>query len=651
MITSTQLGVIPFVGNTDASRVQMAAKQISQSLTHPNCNIPYVISEKYHHLSNNSYLGIKKARDDGIVIFNGGDIIIYKYNCDKIPCVNHIPSIKSTHGNFASSLRFSLNENTHFKKNDVIWEYDCFFNGIPSYGYNVMSAYMTFFGFGFEDSLVISESFANKAQVQYIEKVFLPIYETTSLKPIYKNIEGSMIYFPGKGKPIIDNILCCYKNTNEVPNISKESIDEINAIVSKMNMSDLNNSYLNISNTGKSERVKLDGSILNGFKIHKLKETINMVDVDLKNFLEKMNQFYENNYILDNYSKLSNAFGDKCANYLTTRFFRFKDRETNRKDLQLHKLAYLIEFEIVKKDRSYIGDKFSNRYGGKGVVSLILPDDLRPVTLKDKIPIDYIYNPFGVYGRMNIGQILEAVCSKSVFYTDNIIKNKENNKEGIINSLINLNENTIKYLNDSNYYESVKNHINELTTDSKKYKNFIKDVQKTNLYIEALDFPEIDIKQLVRNSIPTNEKILIKKQTIEYMKKRLKLNIPFDSEDTVIDNIFCAPIYITKLYKIAKEMLNSRDFGGIKSISGQPLKGRAKGGGSQIGQMEMEGIIGHGCWQVLKEFQTVKSDWNQGKHKFLNDIIYTGNYDLPDEHNICGQTKKVIDTLIKAYND
>ena len=53
-ITSINLSSLAFLGSCDSTRAQMAAKQMSQSLTHLNSEIPYVISSDYYHLVENS---------------------------------------------------------------------------------------------------------------------------------------------------------------------------------------------------------------------------------------------------------------------------------------------------------------------------------------------------------------------------------------------------------------------------------------------------------------------------------------------------------------------------------------------------------------------------------------------------------------------
>lgn len=58
-----------------------------------------------------------------------------------------------------------------------------------------------------------------------------------------------------------------------------------------------------------------------------------------------------------------------------------------------------------------VGDKISNRHGGKGICVAIIEDDKMPKT-KDGQHIEVAFNPTSVPGRMNLGQILETAASK-----------------------------------------------------------------------------------------------------------------------------------------------------------------------------------------------------------------------------------------------
>lgn len=67
----------------------------------------------------------------------------------------------------------------------------------------------------------------------------------------------------------------------------------------------------------------------------------------------------------------------------------------------------LIKIFIAKKRKIIVGDKLAGRHGNKGVISKIVPEEDLPY-LEDGTPIDVILSPLSVPSRMNLGQILEA---------------------------------------------------------------------------------------------------------------------------------------------------------------------------------------------------------------------------------------------------
>lgn len=58
-----------------------------------------------------------------------------------------------------------------------------------------------------------------------------------------------------------------------------------------------------------------------------------------------------------------------------------------------------------------VGDKLSGRYGDKGVIAGIIPDDQMPVGADGK-PFEVLLNPLGITSRTNPAQILEAALGK-----------------------------------------------------------------------------------------------------------------------------------------------------------------------------------------------------------------------------------------------
>ncbi len=89
---------------------------------------------------------------------------------------------------------------------------------------------------------------------------------------------------------------------------------------------------------------------------------------------------------------------------------------TQEKDAALEKLEAgeelkpgvlkLVKVYVASRRSISIGDKMAGRYGNKGVVAQILPEEDMPY-LPDGTPVDIVLNPLGVPSRMNVGQILE----------------------------------------------------------------------------------------------------------------------------------------------------------------------------------------------------------------------------------------------------
>ena len=67
----------------------------------------------------------------------------------------------------------------------------------------------------------------------------------------------------------------------------------------------------------------------------------------------------------------------------------------------------LVKVYIAQKRKLSVGDKMSGRYGNKGVVSIVMPEQDMPFMANGK-PLDIILNPLGVPARMNLGQVLEV---------------------------------------------------------------------------------------------------------------------------------------------------------------------------------------------------------------------------------------------------
>jgi DNA-directed RNA polymerase beta subunit len=648
-IVSSNLAGQPFDGSCDSTRMQMAAKQITQALTHTNCEIPYVTSTDYRDITNNSPLGICIAKDDGNVIYKNNDIIVIHYTgLNKIE-IKEIPLIKKSIGIFSSSLRFCLPSNTPFMKGDIIYEYDCFRTGVPSFGYNAYTAMMPFFGYNHEDGIVISESFANKAKHRYIDRVIIPVFEHSIFQPIYKNDVESFKYFPAIGQQITNNIFAMKIEPKISDYHSMSDIKQKMTIMLKsMNLSDMIGFDHGSSNFSTEPiETKINSGIIQGYRIHKLKDDVRLIDDNLQNVLENMHILYFKKYAMNAFFDLNNTFSDEYCKFIMAKYFVFSNRQdnitTNRNDIL--NAVYIIECDIYKEENTKVGDKICNRYAGKGVVGHILPDELRPISTITNKPIDVMFNSFGVPSRMNISVMPEALISKNMMICDNYIRT---NPDKITDTLKWIKLNIIDNFNDIEYSSDVERLINNMDNDTSIRKTVIDSIFASNLFVEAPPFKHINIEKIKNNSVQLNEPVFQSRKFLQYMRQCLRIELPFPAIDKTVDGIMCAPIYTVKLNKISEKIIASRNVGPYKSITKQPVKGRALKGGVRVGQMEAEAILSSGCPKALHELYTVKSDYTAGKENLLEQLIEKGYYEMPTDITMEVGTKKVVTTLLKA---
>jgi DNA-directed RNA polymerase II subunit RPB2 len=74
-------------------------------------------------------------------------------------------------------------------------------------------------------------------------------------------------------------------------------------------------------------------------------------------------------------------------------------------------------------------------------------------------------------------------------------------------------------------------------------------------------------------------------------------------------NVFVGPTYYQRLKQMSEDKINHRGGqGGRDKVTGQPIGGRARGGGLRIGEMENNSIIAHGVMGFAAESMGERSD-------------------------------------------
>ncbi|MGM0587683.1 MAG: DNA-directed RNA polymerase subunit beta [Bacteroidota bacterium] len=209
---------------------------------------------------------------------------------------------------------------------------------------------------------------------------------------------------------------------------------------------------------------------------------------------------------------------------------------------------------VAKKRKLQVGDKMAGRHGNKGVVAKVVPVEDMPF-MKDGTPVDIVLNPLGVPSRMNLGQIYETILGWAA------------KKLGVTFA---------SPIFDGATYDQVQEQLNNagLPDDGRVY-----------LY-DGRSGERFD-----------------QKTTVGYM-------------------------YVLKLNHLIQDKMHARSIGPYSLITQQPLGGKAQFGGQRLGEMEVWALYAYGASNILKEMLTVKSDDVKGRSKVYEAIVKGEN--LPD---------------------
>jgi len=541
----------------------MAAKQLTQAITHPDCEIPMTIGSNYRHLTYNCNHFRLTAQDNGEVIYKNNNIMVLiyynKHSTSKHETeVYDISPIQQCSSLYSTRLTYCVEEG-RFNKGDILYEYDSFKNGLPTYGYNLWTAYLPFFSYNHEDAIVISESAAERCKGTKTETVLIPIYTYSLFKHIYP--DSKYRFIPERGQKINDTTICvsCVaknSNTTDPADYLKQMcITDFSTMVNNEHQF----SYRPIPS-------RIQGAKIHDIRIH---QHVNKgpIDASLSNIIKRMYEDYQL-YCLDIYQELMDITSKEEAVKTIGKYY-INTKTLSKTHFDLSNLLYVLEVTVEKEYSVSIGDKLANRYANKGVVSKIIPDDLRPKTYITNHPIDCMVLPISVLSRMNFGQVPECIISKMVYKANLDIKQHPSKTEEVLDKLYKI---TKKMNNDQYAIEIDELKYNMIRTPGLR-QQFLDSVDKYGLYYEAPNFAYFDQNEVTKEieqqfNIPINEAIVMKKELLETIREDMQEpELPLPNTDTIIlKNIFTGPIYMLKLKQDSASRVTCRDFGTYKAM-------------------------------------------------------------------------------------
>ncbi len=294
----------------------------------------------------------------------------------------------------------------------------------------------------------------------------------------------------------------------------------------------------------------------------------------------------------------------------------------------------LVRVYVAKKRKIAEGDKLAGRHGNKGVISKIVPEEDMPF-LEDGTPVDIILNPLGVPSRMNIGQVMETHLGWAAHHGFYQLKRNAKSPDGnggVRSSELPADEQAVLI---KRYYDLADTSTAEGPVPiSTPVFDGATQIEVDEALIGWMLAQEDRLQQW-RKANPGLEPSLAVTMPVDLEnnpgtkvagKVRLyngRTGEPYDQSITV------GYMYMLKLHHLVDDKIHARSTGPYSLVTQQPLGGKAQFGGQRFGEMEVWALEAYGAAYTLQEMLTIKSDDTQGRVKAYEAIVKGENIARP----------------------
>jgi DNA-directed RNA polymerase subunit beta len=283
-------------------------------------------------------------------------------------------------------------------------------------------------------------------------------------------------------------------------------------------------------------------------------------------------------------------------------WFENKVEKLRRGDELSPGVLKMVKVFIAVKRKIQPGDKMAGRHGNKGVVSRILPLEDMPY-LADGTPLDIILNPLGLPSRMNVGQILETHIGAAA--------------------------------------AGLGRQINQMMEQYRKQESTISEVRSSlkNIYPSKEDQADLktmsdnevlEMAQNLTKGVPIATPVFDGAQADDIVDALKEAGLDSSGQVELYDGrtgdlfdrkVTVGYIYMLKLHHLVDDKIHARSIGPYSLVTQQPLGGKAQFGGQRFGEMEVWALEAYGAAFTLQEMLTVKSDDVSGRTKAYEAIV------------------------------
>ena len=392
-----------------------------------------------------------------------------------------------------------------------------------------------------EDAIKIRKGFCDKLISYEEETIDVSVNDNEYLRNLYGD-EDTYKCFPDVGEELKNNMVCAKSkrvNSQLLYDMKKSNLREISPLDDRI--------YY-----GKGGRI-VDMDIYCNKDIDDI--PYNEQNAQLIKYLINQKRFYEE--VHDKCAEIRKS-GSKYDDdigfwFMRTKKLLDKDTVVRRNNNEFSNIV--MRFKLEREVGATVGNKLSGRYGNKGVISKIVPDEEMPYD-EDGVPVDIIMNALGVINRLVSMPLYEVAfnsAARDIAKTISELKTMDE-KEALLFKFM-------SFFNDRGMYDKLKKYYAALTEDEKV--DFYEDIKKYGVFISI---PPLWEKEPLYDRL----KRMYKEFDCIEPKKTLYIN-KFGRKIKMMRPIVVGDQYIIKLKQSSKKGFSARSLGFV-NMKGLPDK-------------------------------------------------------------------------------
>jgi len=602
----------PFMNEIDSDRMVMANVH-SKQVTPTNGNEPPLIGTGAEYITTqlSSRRFVQKAKKDGIVKeVVPNKYITVEYKNGKTETFDIYPRLSKTKmNNFISLEMNTLQEGDKVSKEQpVAWTKNFNKNGMYCAGKNSRAAIMQYDGLSHEDAYCVSESFGNTMTRDILREVSVVIPPETKIIQLEKEVGKQVSHDDILVEFDYQEDLETYLNVYDL----EQADDEDSVEEGTYRAGD--NSIKTMGKNGVISDVRV-------FINNK-----NLVDKQIVQFHKDLVEDTKNTV-----GKIAASYDNedervKAGDNIPLKFTKIGGHKLKGgAEFTGARIVYYIKQEIPLM----IGDKIATRSGAKGVISRILEKENTPYS--NTGGIDVFISPTTVFSRKNLTILKELYLGKIIKHLDETIKEMAKNTRIQTNEISKLIYDVFNALGSKETKNAIKNFMKGLTEN--KLRKKLKENQ-LSLFFPVPPFSKLEFDKIyeVANllEIELDEYVYIPEYE-RYTKKKVPVGI----------------LYYQALEQTSDVYASARSTASYQQMTGQPTKGKSRGGGQSVGQLDVNALLTLNSPAVVEELLTLRSDQHQTKRGVINTIINNGTANLPRATR-AGETKNMLDVFMTS---